>query len=79
MSLLYGPCLCGATDCPRCYPGSHDRVTCCLCGEEKFAYQIIGTECHSCRGSVCEDCEQLLVRTPIGLMCPDCATDFNGV
>lgn len=29
-----GPCLCGAEDCPRCYPGC-DRVRECEgCGEE---------------------------------------------
>lgn len=31
--MSFGPCLCGAIDCPRCYPGSTDLVECDSCGE----------------------------------------------
>ena len=28
------PCMCGATDCPRCYPGCGDYCECEDCGAE---------------------------------------------
>lgn len=31
---LFGPCLCGATDCPRCHPGCRDWVECDGCGRD---------------------------------------------
>lgn len=51
----YGPCMCGATDCPRCYPGCNRSVECSVCGAEYPAH--IMTSCDRCHESVCEDCE----------------------
>jgi hypothetical protein len=31
---MTGPCLCGAEDCPRCFPGCDEIETCGRCGEE---------------------------------------------
>lgn len=33
-------CDCGATDCPRCYPGSRDWVGCDRCGEQHRRHEL---------------------------------------
>ena len=57
----FGPCLCGADDCPRCYPGCNDPVTCVSCGGEWPAHEACDytvvvsgkTYCNTCaRGNM---------------------------
>ena len=49
----YGPCLCGAYDCPRCFPGSTDIVECALCEKSVRRYTLQET-----KGGrlLCEEC-----------------------
>lgn len=47
------PCMCGATDCPRCYPGCDRPVECVECGRLFASYSM--REC-KCGGPMCEEC-----------------------
>jgi len=48
------PCLCGATDCKRCFPLSHDRThSCASCGDECDCEGEDG--CETCAGCKEED------------------------
>ena len=38
--MSYG-CDCGATDCPRCYPGSRDWVACDRCGAQYRRHKLV--------------------------------------
>lgn len=57
-----GPCMCGAEDCPKCYPGCNDPVECSGCGKVFAAHEIL--ECPKCESNFicdyckcCSDCE----------------------
>ena len=53
LAMNYGPCLCGAYDCPRCFPGSTDIVECALCEKRVRRYTLQET-----KGGrlLCEEC-----------------------
>ena len=59
------PCMCGATDCERCYPGSSKGIKCDDCGErfqEDDGYEIkdVGVVCPECYDNYtgCEYCSE---------------------
>lgn len=43
-----GRCMCGADDCPACYPGIHDWRECSRCGEEFRRIDLEGGLCAMC-------------------------------
>ena len=51
--MTYGPCLCGATDCPRCYPGSQDWVGCDNCGGTFRRHEL----CYDDGRYLCGECQ----------------------
>jgi hypothetical protein len=49
------PCLCGATDCARCYPDlQHIVETGCGCGPVKACFSA---SCSYCGAVTCDNCE----------------------
>lgn len=46
---MSGPCMCGATDCPRCYPGCDRVVECEWCREE---FRLLDLD----NDGLCEEC-----------------------
>ena len=52
--MTYRPCLCGATDCSRCFPTCNDPTECCSCGDTVKQHMTI--ECRRCGNAVCETC-----------------------
>lgn len=68
MSLTYSPCLCGATDCPRCHPELQREAECETCGIVFALWQC--HECGRCGVTVCDAC---LERD--GGRCEECAKE----
>ena len=61
VTVSYG-CDCGATDCPRCYPGSMDWAECGRCGQEFRRYKLVYVDsdrylCDECLAEVEEERE----------------------
>ena len=76
MGRSYEPCMCGAPDCPRCFPGHFVRF-----GGRNF-YLGDGDPCEACDGTghlKCDECEHAGERDADGLCqvkedgeCPEC-------
>ena len=76
-----GPCMCGATDCPRCYPqnfighGAARRyrwAECAECGEEWDPDDLDSDgRCEDCRLVICPRCEEAYDPHP-DHECPEC-------
>ena len=51
------PCMCGAQDCTRCFPGAMDLVSCSVCDDSvpAFYYEDAGW-CEINRENFCPDC-----------------------
>ena len=51
------PCMCGAQDCTRCFPGAMDLVSCSVCDDSvpAFYYEDAGW-CEINRKNFCPDC-----------------------
>lgn len=72
MSLTYSPCLCGASDCPRCHPESHAIVACSVCGKDYTAHRLTPCAGDRCEAVICEAC---LAET--GKLCEACVEKQN--
>ncbi|GEM_PF-6865077 len=51
-------CMCGATDCPLCYPGCLAPITCGVCGGGTIsaAFESDYFVCANCGCYICEEC-----------------------
>ena len=43
------PCMCGATDCPRCFPGCENYCECEVCGGDELIEDLDDGICQQCK------------------------------
>jgi len=62
--MSFGPCLCGDTACPRCFPGGQQPEECPICGGNNYDEEkdvLLDEKYATCGKSACiEKAQQLL-------------------
>jgi len=85
---MYEPCMCGAEDCKRCFPGYKPPKQCDNCFEESYELTAVydGDElCEACLDDylLCDWCgeyhkpEDVKVKECGDKVCDDCEDDYE--